>query len=427
MTIRDSPVRLVTSGRECSVGRLLGEGGEGAVYETTLAGDDARYALKWYHPEQATEARRQALTTLVDIGPPDDRFLWPIEIAYQPGSSDFGYLMLLRPGRFHGLGEFLGRRVDAEFRELAIAGLQLAHCFLQLHSKGLCYRDISYANMFFDPETGDVLVCDNDNVGIDGEETFILGTPYFMAPEIVRREAMPSANTDRFSLAVLLFYMFMLDHPLLGEADSEEPVLLEVFGTRPTFIFDPDDPSNRPVEGVHRNALFFWPIFPSSIRSLFTRAFSRGLRDPNGRVRESEWRRILGRLHDAIVPCKACGAQNFYDPGREGPWLCYNPECRRPIAVPPRLLVAGHEIALAAGTRLYAHHVSGRLYDFEVSCARVVEHHTYDLIGLTNTSDAVWSVTSPDGRAAKVRPSETVRTVDGLVIDFGTVEGRISA
>jgi DNA-binding helix-hairpin-helix protein with protein kinase domain len=83
VTIRDSPVRLVTSGRQCAIGRLLGEGGEGAVYEATLEGDDARYALKWYHPEQATEARRRALTTLVDIGPPDDRFLWPIEIAHQ--------------------------------------------------------------------------------------------------------------------------------------------------------------------------------------------------------------------------------------------------------------------------------------------------------------------------------------------------------
>ena len=427
MTIRDSPVLLATSGRVCSVGRLLGEGGEGQVYEGRLPGDDTPYALKWYHPEQASEARRRALTTLIDIGPPDDRFLWPLELAYQPGSDTFGYLMPLRPARFHGLGEFLARRVDAEFRELTIAGLQLAHCFLQLHSKGLCYRDISYANVFFDETTGDVLICDNDNVGIDGEQTLILGTPYFMAPEIVRREAMPSANTDRFSLAVLLFYMFMLDHPFLGEAESDEPALTEIFGTRPVFIFDPEDHSNRPVEGVHRNALFFWPMFPSFVRALFTRSFTGGVTDPvNGRVRESEWRRSLARLHDSVVRCRACGSQNFYEAARQGPWTCANPDCEHPLTVPPRLVVGGHEVVLSAGTRLYPHHLGGRLYDFTMSRACVVEHETYDLTGLTNTSDATWSVSSPDGRVAKVRPSGTVSMVDGLQIDFGSVEGRIS-
>ena len=57
----------------------------------------------------------------------------------------------------------------------------------------------------------------------------------------------------------------------------------------------------------------------------------------------------------------------------------------------------------------------------------MVEHDTYDIIGLTNTSGVTWSITSPDGRTAKVRQSETVRMVDGLQIDFGPVEGRISA
>ena len=428
MPIRDSPVYLANSGRECVVGRMLGEGGEGQVYETTLAGDPSSYALKWYHPEQATDARRQALGRLIDIGPPDDRFLWPLELAYRPGTAEFGYLMLLRPSRFHGLGEYLARRVTAEFRELALAAIQLAHGFLQLHAKGLCYRDISYGNAFFDPDSGDVLICDNDNVGIDGEATLVMGTPYFMAPEIVRREAMPSANTDRFSLAVLLFYLFMLDHPLLGQAESDEPALVDLFGVKPTFIFDPDDPSNRPVEGVHRNALFFWPLYPTYLRALFTRSFTAGLADPvNGRVRESEWRRAFARLYDSVVPCKSCGTQNFLDHARDDAWTCCNLECGRPVPAPPRLLVGQHEVALAGGTRLYPHHLGGRLYDFSDPIAVVVEHETYDLTGLTNTSQRTWSVVSPDGRTATVGPLATVSIAPDLQIDFGTGQGVIGA
>lgn len=428
MLIRDAPVRLLSSGRECTVLRLLGEGGEGQVFEATLPGDGSTYALKWYYLEQSSDARRAALTTLIDIGPPDERFLWPIDLAYQPASTQFGYLMALRPPRFHGLGDYLARTVDAEFRELTLAAIHLADCFLQLHAKGLCYRDISYANVFFDPARGDVLICDNDNVGIDGEPTLIMGTPYFMAPEVVRRDAMPSAATDRFSLAVLLFYIFMLDHPLLGNAESDDPALLDLFGHKPTFIFDPVDESNRPVEDQHRNALLFWPIYPQFIRTLFERSFTAGLVDPlNGRVRESEWRRALARLHDAIVPCPACTSQNFYDPGRTEPWVCYNPDCRHPLSPPARLAVGSNEVALASGTQVYPHHLGGRLYDFTVPAAKVVEHRVYDILGLTNLSHQTWSIVSPDGRTAKVEPSETVAVTAGLRIDFGIVEGEIRA
>lgn len=63
--------------------------------------------------------------------------------------------------------------------------------------------------MFFDPDTGDVLICDNDNVSANGiDNSSVYGTPRFMAPEIVMGQAKPSRNTDLYSLAVLLFYMF---------------------------------------------------------------------------------------------------------------------------------------------------------------------------------------------------------------------------
>jgi serine/threonine protein kinase len=52
----------------------------------------------------------------------------------------------------------------------------------------------------------------------------VLGTPRFMAPEVVRREAAPSDQTDRYSLAVLLFYLLMGGHPLDGATRGEDPL-----------------------------------------------------------------------------------------------------------------------------------------------------------------------------------------------------------
>ncbi len=67
-----------------------------------------------------------------------------------------------------------------------------------------------------------------------------------MAPEIVRGEAVPGTQTDLFSLAVLLFYMFVMHHPLEGKKELaikclDLPAMKKLYGTEPLFIFDPVD------------------------------------------------------------------------------------------------------------------------------------------------------------------------------------------
>ena len=85
------------------------------------------------------------------------------------------------------------------------------------------------ATYFLSQRWGEALICDNDNVTIDNSPTSeVLGTSHFMAPEIVRGEALPSTKTDLFSLAVLLFYMFMFHHPLEGKREADIHVLMEL-------------------------------------------------------------------------------------------------------------------------------------------------------------------------------------------------------
>jgi len=205
-------VRTETTGLPCTVEQFLGGGGQGEVYRAKLGGDVV--ALKWYFPASATPEQRAALETLVRIGPPNAKFLWPMELASAASVPGFGYIMPLRESRYKGIVDLMKRRIEPTFRALTTAGLDLSHSYLQLHAEGLCYRDISFGNVFFDPDSGDVLICDNDNVTVDGKgQAGILGTPRFMAPEVVRGETLPSTQTDLFSLAVLLFYMLMVHHP----------------------------------------------------------------------------------------------------------------------------------------------------------------------------------------------------------------------
>jgi DNA-binding helix-hairpin-helix protein with protein kinase domain len=428
-------VRTQPSGLTCEVEQFLARGGQGEVYRARLGGSSV--ALKWYLSKAATVEQRAALEILVRKNPPNDKFLWPMELAFARSVPGFGYVMRLREPRYKGIAAWLKRDIEPTFRALATAGLGLADSYLQLHSQGLCYRDISFGNVFLDPDNGDVLICDNDNVAVD-EATVggVKGTPRFMAPEIVRGEALPSTQTDLFSLAVLLFYIFVVHHPFEGKREAEIhcldlPAMTKLFGTEPVFIFDPADRSNAPVPGYQDNALVFWPIYPQFLRALFTRTFTKGVRDPrNGRVRESEWRAAMAALRDAIFYCAACGAENFYDPdmmkntgGRLRP--CWS--CSKEIRLPPRMRIGTTVVMLNHDTKLYPHHVDRtRLYDFSHPIAQVSRNprvpHAW---GLKNLSGQTWTGEMADGTVFDVPPGRSMALAAGSKLRLGEIEGEI--
>jgi len=306
--------------------------------------------------------------------------------------------------------------------------MELAQSFLVLHSAGLCYRDINLGNVFFDPTTGTALICDTDNVGIDGASTSeIAGSPFFSAPEVVRGEALPSTATDLFSLAVLLFLLLILHHPLEGRLTLDYEVFdhaadLALFGTDPRFIFDPDDPSNRPVPGLHDNATEFWPRFPPFLRALFITAFTDGLMRPDARVAESIWRKAMARLRDAIVVCPDCDVESFYDE-QAGTATCWH--CGREIPLPPRFEVdAADPVFLVEGAVVTAHHVE-KNFDFATRIAEVVAHpEDATLIGLRNLTRTPWTARVATGPPSVIEPERAVAIVDGLVIELSP--GRIA-
>ncbi len=428
-------VQTETSQLPCKVEQFLGGGGQGEVYKADLEGQ--KVALKWYFPAQATPEQRAALETLIKNGPPTDKFLWPIELTSSPDVPGFGYIMPLRESRYKSIVDLMKRRAEPSFRALATAGLELADSYLDLHAMGLCYRDISFGNVFFDPVSGDALICDNDNVAVNKEaEGGVLGTPRFMAPEIVRGEALPSMQTDLFSLAVLLFYMLMVHHPLEGKKELavkclDLPAMNKLYGTEPIFIFDPDDDSNRPVPGYHDNAIIFWPLYPQFLRDLFVKAFTEGIDDPaNGRVRESEWRAALTRLRDAIYYCGNCGMENFYDVEAlkatgGAPGHCWS--CSDQLQLPPRIRIEDQIVMLNHDTQLYPHHVDPtRMYDFSTPVAEVTQHPTDPSIwGLKNLGDEKWVITAEDGTIKDVEPGRSFTLAVGTRVNFGKVEGEI--
>jgi hypothetical protein len=423
---------LEIAGEHCEIGELIGAGGQGQVYRVSMHGQD--YALKWYFQQNATKEQRAAVERLVHKGAPNERFLWPMDIALCQGVPSFGYLMPLRDPRFRGIADLMNRTVDPTFRTLTIAALELADSFLQLHSRGLCYSDISFGNIFFDPDTGEISICDNDNVAVDGESVSgVLGTPRFMAPEVVREETTPNIATDLYSLSVILFYMLMVHHPLEGSHETEINCLdLEamkrLYGADALFIFDPRNRANRPVPGLHDNALTFWNFYPGYLCDIFTRAFTDGLGDPGARVRESEWRTVLTRMRDQIFYCNHCGAENFLSdagdlPGPTADQECW--ACHKIMSPPLRLRLGHHVVVLNQDTVLYAHHVdANRRNDYTQIMAQMAPHpKRSDVWGLKNVSAQAWMSHPPVGQPVEVPAGRSVSLVSGLRLRFGNIEG----
>lgn len=429
MTLMPGVVVPLAEPGQWRVRRWLGEGSQGVVWELAQE-DGAALALKWYAPYAATRAQRAVLEALVDRGAPSPLFLWPLQLVDIESHPGFGYVMPLRPDGYVGLVELLDGRVDAPLSVAAAVCMHLADAFLALHAQGLCYRDISFGNVFVEPHTGKPLICDNDNVGIDGVgPSAVLGTRRFMAPEIVRGEASPSSHTDLYALSVLAFYMLMVGHPLLGRRELDYPCMdgdaeQVLFGGKPVFVFDPEDASNRPVAGIHTAVVQNWGLYPTYVQELFVQAFTRGLIAPrNGRVRESVWRAAMARLRDSVGSCGSCGKENFMDDG--APSTCW--ACGRDLAAPVRLHLGSRRLVLTERTRVCRHHLVGN-YDYDTVVGEMRRHPERPALwGLSNLSTSAWNVSLPGRDPVSVPPGRAATLVRDAVIDFGPVSGRVVA
>jgi serine/threonine protein kinase len=413
------------------VGERIGEGGQGVVHRARLNG--VPFAVKWYRPGPASSRGRKAIGALVERGgPPHPAFVWPIDLVTSDRLPGFGYVMPLLEPRFTSLAHLLDEEPQVTFRAMAHIGLNLVDAFAALHASGLCYRDISFGNLRADPLAREVAIIDVDNISVDSGHSLVKGTGLFMAPEILRDETLPSTVTDLHSLAVLLFYLFMHGHPLLGSrADSsydrhgnfisEAELLVRNVGLNPLFVFDPDDLSNAPVPDDPM--LTWWPIYPQEFRRVFTHAFTTGLHDASlqGRVTEGTWRRALIRLSDCMATCPRCQAAVLYD-AEQPAQRCWG--CHAALPHPPRLSVPGGTVVLAEGAVVTRHHLY-RDRDYRSVQAAVEPHpdRVGDLV-LRNLTQDSWRV-MPDGEAPKtVAPGQRL-AIRPMEIDFHGIHGRI--
>lgn len=414
----------LTSGGSIEIKKKLGEGGQGCVYLVRdTQGQD--WALKCYHNDMGAQffdnlEHNASIKTLPKA------FLWPKSVAVFQGER-CGYIMPLAPDGYYDFGrKYLanskgGNSPEAIFQSFAAklqAAINICNGFYHLHMNGLSYQDVNPGAFLINPQTGDVKICDNDNVCPNNKSiTGIIGLPRYIAAEVLNG-SKPNINSDKMSLAILLYRLFMLDHPFEGKGTLQCPCLtadLEkaMYGDKAIFAHDRDNDKNRPHPTIHSNSTVFWPYCPDSLQKAFQKALSHdAITNPNSRMGDNEWKTLFLQLRRDLMVYQSNKADvDFLSDGitpanprhLEAP----EPHCRLSFKDGSEYFISKHKL-------LY-------LKDEMVPIASCVGRKKNDgtsEIALRNISNSKWNVKTASGKIHEIPNGEVLPLRKGMQVHF---------
>jgi DNA-binding helix-hairpin-helix protein with protein kinase domain len=328
------------------------DGGQGRLYLSR----DRKHVIKLYHRED--RARLPALRKIMgelnvtrDDPSAVSLFAWINGIAIRPSLGvrmrNVNYEMQHKDLTWWLSSKSFKKIPEAmrgDWFDRTCVASELARIAWKLHGVGLCHSDFSGNNFLVNVARRRAVLIDLDGLVVpDVLPPIMIGTTDYMAPEIVAaqmrgiRDIRPSIQTDLHSLAVLIYQLLLMRHPLRGPKvhDPKNPERDEqlALGEKALYTEDPDDRSNRP-EDPFRGA---W-LLGEEVESLMRRAFTDGLRDPSKRPIAAAWHEALMRMADQHVPCfnPACEGKAFILL-RDHPAVC--PWCNTRITFPKQIPV----------------------------------------------------------------------------------------
>lgn len=203
----------VSSGSSLDLGKYriieeIGAGGMGTIYKALHVGYGNELAVKVLDVKKARD-RASVM-----------RFLREVRIASQMdhpnivrvfdvglSGSHYYYAMELLPGR--SLYAEVKNRGPIPERRVARIGMQLASALSSMHHHGFMHRDVKPDNVIMIDDDNVKLIdfglaCSIDDSRLTREGTFV-GTPGYVAPEMIQKYQAPDEKGDIYSLGATLY------------------------------------------------------------------------------------------------------------------------------------------------------------------------------------------------------------------------------
>lgn len=305
------------------LGRELGRGGEGAVYEVV---DKPALVAKIYH-DAVSDDKAEKLRQMVRLQ--NEKLLrlaaWVTDVLRdKPAGKTIGFLMpRINSGRaIHELYSPQSRRQyfpSADWRFLIYAAANLARAFAVVHAHGHAVADVNHGNIVIGRDaTVQLIDCDSYHLNAP-DRSFLceVGVSTHTPPELQNkslREIVRTSNHDAFGLAVLIFQLlFMGRHPFSGNFQGAGENTLENSIEHRRFAYGEDagarqmkqPPGTLPLRAVS-----------ASVANLFERAFLKIENRPTAR----EWAVALDELGQNLQPCAANTGHYYWQQLKKCPW-----------------------------------------------------------------------------------------------------------
>jgi DNA-binding helix-hairpin-helix protein with protein kinase domain len=320
---------LVTSkGSSIQIGRELGKGGEGSVFEISSLSNQV---AKLYH--QPPDAKKQAKLSFM-ASTVDQQLLnyvaWPQDTLHASRSGPvIGFLMPKVVGRdpIHMVYSPAHRRQDrpkASWDFLLYVARNTAAAFAALHDHGHVLGDVNQGNVMVGGDSKVVLI-DSDSFQVNARGSLHLcevGVAHFTPPELQGLSSFQgftrTANHDNFGLALLIFHLlFGGRHPYSGVPLRDgvgDALEADIKGFRYAYARDAQSrgiaPPPRSIE---------LSILPDALESMFHLAFTeKGA--SGGRPTAKQWEVALDGLRGRLKKCSASLVHVYPDHLNKCPW-----------------------------------------------------------------------------------------------------------
>jgi DNA-binding helix-hairpin-helix protein with protein kinase domain len=415
----------------------LGDGGQAVVWKVTRINNGEVMAFKLFKNAPTGEElskQHQRLNKVITVAQQIADSMPAAQVCYprvvHSANGEFGVWMDLAAGKLLNHRSLLVNPQDqpdefqcpaldsiiqrkSSYHHFLLAAFRLSRAVAVIHSHGMTHCDLSLGNVFMDPADGSISIIDCDNLACgDYLPPKVAGTPGFRAPELMGAQPSPTIESDRHSLAVLLFYLSMLRHPFVGsmgpDCNPTGKTEEEAFGKKAIFTDHPNNKGNRFKGGLP------FEFLPSSLRQMFVEVFTEGLVAPTLRHTARVWAREFWQALECMTLCTLC-KQRFFINDKDATCLFCNATNRR-----ERWWLKfsdGRKMLAEPGRKLYDHHLQGKEFSFENPLAelRLVDQ----IINIKNLSNHDWVVHTAAGATLRCSHGQAFRFNGVTSFDYG--------